>query len=71
MAVFGSPLDELLLILQLASAAAQEFPNPAVDAGASIASKLISIIQAANAAHQSVTGQPIDPSVLQPIAEIP
>lgn len=71
MAGFGSPLEELLLIIQLATTAAQAFPDPAIDAGAAVASKLIAIIQAANAAHQSVMGKPIDPSVLQPIDPIP
>lgn len=71
MAGLGSPLEELLLIIGLAAGAAQAFPDPAVDAGAVVASKLIAIIQAANAAHQSVTGKAIDPDVLQPIDPIP
>jgi len=67
----GSALNELLLIISLAATAAQADPDPAVDAGALIAQKLIAIIQAANAAHEKVMGQPIDLSLLHPIDPIP
>lgn len=59
----------ILQILGVAAGAAQAAlkSDPTAEAADSLAQALIQIASAATAAHQQVTGKPIDPSVLQPI----
>lgn len=48
--------DRIILALQIAGSVAKELGVP----GAGIASSLVEIARAANAAHVEVTGKPID-----------
>jgi hypothetical protein len=60
-------LQEILGLLSIgATTAAAVAGGGDVAAGATVASSLIAIAQKAISAHQAVTGQPIDPSLLKP-----
>lgn len=61
----------ILQILQTAVSAAEGFtPGGIVLTAEQDAAALIAIVQAANAAHQKVTGQPIDLTQLQPLPPV-
>jgi hypothetical protein len=66
-----STFQKVLQALILATTVAEAFPNPAVDAGAALAAKMEQIVLAAMTAHQTVTGMPLDPTLLHQIPLIP
>jgi hypothetical protein len=63
-------LQEILGLLSSARRRLQPFGGGDVAAGATVASSLIAIAQKAISAHQAVTGQPIDPSLLKPFVPL-
>jgi len=63
-------LQYILSILQIALNAAQGLTTGSVKGALTTVQALEQIIQAALAAYQQHTGQPIDPSLLQPIDPI-
>jgi hypothetical protein len=62
----------LVQILTLAANAVTPLLSSNQDAAAAdkAATALLSIVQAAMTAHQQLTGQPIDPALLQPIEPV-
>jgi hypothetical protein len=63
-------LQEVLGLLSIGATTAAVIANGDVGAGATVALSLITIAQKAIAAHESVTGKPIDPSLLKPYQPI-
>ena len=63
-------LQYILSILQIALNAAQGLTSGNVKGALATAQALEQIIQAALTAYQQHTGQPIDPSLLQPIQPV-
>lgn len=64
-------LNEIIQIATVGATVAQTVPNPEVQAGAAIAAALLQIAQKAIAAHEQITGQPIELSLLHPIEPVP
>lgn len=62
---FQTILTDLIIAAQLAEAL------PVAAGPAALAAKLLEILQAAITAHQSVTGQPLDPSILHSLPLLP
>ena len=63
----------LFEILQLTVSLMKNQTTGKVEGGATIAETLLSILKKANQAYQDHTGQPVDPSLIQPaklLAEI-
>jgi hypothetical protein len=68
----GKSLAEYLVeLLSLGAIVATGVTSGDAQQGAQISSALLSIIQKTIAAHEAVTGQPIDPSLLKPFTPIP
>lgn len=63
-------LQEILSLLSIGATTAAAVAGGDVAAGATVAGSLIMIAQKAISAHQAVTGQPIDPSLLKPFEPI-
>ena len=63
-------LQEVLGLLSIGATTATALASGDVAAGATVALSLITIAQKAIAAHEAVTGQPIDPSLLKPYRPI-
>jgi hypothetical protein len=63
-------LQEILSLLTIGATTAAAVAGGDLAAGATVASSLIAIAQKAIAAHEAVTGQPIDPSLLKPFVPI-
>ena len=59
-------LQEVLGLLSIGATTAAAIANGDVATGATVALSLITIAQKAIAAHEAVTGKPIDPSLLKP-----
>ena len=64
-------LQEVLGLLSIGATTAAAIVSGDVAEGATVALSLITIAQKAIAAHEAVTGKPIDPSLLKPYQPIP
>ena len=64
-------LQEVLGLLSIGATTASAIASGDVAEGATVALSLITIAQKAIAAHEAVTGKPIDPSLLKPYQPIP
>jgi|KBSSwiStaDraftv2_1062776.scaffolds.fasta_scaffold1687660_1 hypothetical protein len=64
-------LQEVLGLLSIGATTAAAIASGDVAEGATVALSLITIAQKAIAAHEAVTGKPIDPSLLKPYQPIP
>jgi hypothetical protein len=63
--VNAKALQEVLSLLSIGATTAAAIADGDVGAGATVALSLITIVQKAIAAHEAVTGKPIDPSLLR------
>lgn len=67
----ANALQQVLSLLAIGANTASAIAGGEVGSGATIALSLITIAQKAIAAHEAVTGKPIDPSILRPFEPIP